>query len=79
MAIPPDKATRDANLDALQSATTDWFTKEKERIEKENQFLQQILQARGANDASALNLDEAVNSMEVEISAYLFIGNPSGT
>lgn len=73
MALAPTKAERDARLKALKAAADTWFTLEKERLEKETQFLRQVLQARGANDAAALNLLEATQALEDEIAAYLFV------
>jgi hypothetical protein len=73
MALSPTKADRDARLDALAAAAKAWFKEEKARLNSETQFLQQILQARGANDAAALNLSESVSELEDEVSAYIFI------
>ena len=37
---PPDTAQRDANLDDLKKKVKEWVGKEKDRLKKENEFMQ---------------------------------------
>lgn len=72
MAIfPPDKESRDANLDALENAVTDWVAKEQERLENEVKFMRKVLSGRGVKDAAAKNLAKATAVAAVEIDAFL--------
>lgn len=72
--LVPDKATRDANLDALVEAANEFFEQEKTRLDSESKFLRSVLKKRGADQVAALNLRESVLSMQDEIANYLFVG-----
>lgn len=67
------KEERDANLDALQSAVSDWSRQEVKRVENETKFLRSILKSRGAEDAAALNLLQAAAELGDEIDRFLFV------
>lgn len=77
MALLPSKEDRDRHLDELKAAAQDWFAKEEARIDNETKFLRSVLAARGANNAAALNLDEAVKKVLSEVDAYLLV-SPTG-
>jgi hypothetical protein len=68
---PPDKATRDANLDALQSAIDTWAEDEKTRLENEVAFMRKVLEGRGISEAGTSNLAEAGSIVVDEISAFI--------
>lgn len=61
------KEERDARLDELKDAVTEWADKEKERLEDEVEFLKSVLQGRtgsgrlaneNVSDSSAIVVDE---------------------
>ena len=54
-----DKAARDARLDELAAATTEWAAAKKQRLEKEAAFGRALL--KGRTGAERLN-NEVVNS-----------------
>jgi hypothetical protein len=65
---------RMANLDALRDAVDGpdgWYTKEKERLEKEVQFLRAVKEGRGASSVEALNLGPLENLTVTEIQSFL--------
>lgn len=64
---------RNARLDKLKADAKTWISIKKQKLDQETQFLRQVLQARGANNAAALNLQEGVKNLEDEIAAYLFV------
>jgi len=73
--LPPTKADRDANLDALQSAVDDWGKKEKERLENEVKFMRAVLKGRtGSEKAGTQNLDELSTLLQSEIDAFIAFG-----
>lgn len=71
MSLPSTKAERDANLDELKKAFQEYADREEQRLDKETQFLQSILQARGASSVGALNLRDAVTLLQDEVAAFL--------
>lgn len=73
MALAPTAKDRNKRLEDLAKAAKVWFDLEKNRLDKETQFLRQVLTARGVNDAAAKNLLEGAEALEDEINAYLFI------
>jgi hypothetical protein len=72
MADDPLKAERDARLDALKSATTEWADKEIKRLEDEAVFLKSILKGRtGAGRLTNQNVADASKLVVDEISQFL--------
>lgn len=76
--LPPDKTSRDANLNALVAAVQQWGQKEKTRLDNETLFLRSVLTGRGATAAGDANLAAAVSALENEIDQYILFGNPGG-
>lgn len=74
MALPPTKEVRDANLDALLRAVTQWSDKEMARLDNETKFLQAILRGRGVTATASKNLAAASSLVNVEINEFLLIG-----
>ena len=73
--IPPTRAERDANLNALKSAVDEFVSSERTRLEEENKFLRAVLDARGgAPDASQRNLASAGKLVQTEIDAFVVGG-----
>jgi hypothetical protein len=68
---PPDKDIRDANLDALKSAVSEYVDKEMERLDNEDAFLKEVLKGRGSSEAASKNLAEATRVASVSIDAFL--------
>jgi len=77
--LPPDKASRDANLQALEVAVREWGEKEKLRLDNETKFLRSVLAGRGAAGAGDANLEAAASALEDEVDDYVLFGSPSGT
>jgi len=76
--LPPDKESRDANLNALLAATQEWGQKEKTRLDNETLFLRSVLTGRGATAAGDANLEAAVSALEGEIDQYILFGSVGG-
>ena len=68
---PPDKASRDANLDALKEAVDEWATVALTRLDNEAKFIRSVLDGRGANTAGTKNLEEASALLQADIDAFL--------
>lgn len=71
--VAPDRTTRDANLDAIQAAAEEWFTKELARLDNETRFLRTVLQSRPSGFA-VTNLAEMSELVQDEINAFFFVG-----
>lgn len=69
--VAKDKATRDANLDALKAAADTWIAKEIIRIENETKFMRTVLAGRGASNAAITNLEGASALVQAEITSFL--------
>ena len=66
------KAERDARLDALRTATTQWADKEIQRFEDEATFLKSILKGRtGAGRLTNQNVADSSKLVVDEISRFL--------
>jgi molybdenum cofactor biosynthesis enzyme MoaA len=73
--LAPDKATRDANLDALKSAVKTWSKKEQDRLENETKFMRAVLQGRtGSTEAGTSNLAVLQDILKKEIQEFLEFG-----
>lgn len=68
---PPDKATRDANLDSLKTAVDTWADDESSRLENEVKFMRKVLEGRGATEAGTANLGAAGDIVVAEINAFI--------
>jgi hypothetical protein len=77
--LPPDKATRDTNLQALKAAVQEWGEKEKLRLDNETKFLRSVLTGRGATGVGDANLQAASSALENEIDNYILFGSPTGS
>jgi hypothetical protein len=72
MAItPPSTQERDANLDALKDAATEWFDKEQKRLDNETKFLRSVLQGRGLQETGTKNLEAVAAVVVEEINSFL--------
>ena len=72
MAGDPQKAERDARLDALKKATDEWADKEVKRLEDEAKFLKSILQGRtGAGRLVNQNVVDSSKLVVDKISQFL--------
>jgi len=76
-ATPPTKTARDKNLDALQKAANEWFTKEERRLDNETKFLRAVLQGRGQAAAKTQNLEKIGDVVVQSINDFVTTG--SGT
>jgi hypothetical protein len=76
--LPPDKTSRDANLNALLAAVQEWGQKEKTRLDNETLFLRSVLTGRGATAAGDANLEQAVSALKEEIDQYVLFGSIGG-
>jgi len=68
---PPDKAARDKNLDALQSAVDGWADKEIKRLDSESKFLRAVVKDRGSKSAGTKNMTQAALKTITEIDNFL--------
>lgn len=69
---PSDKAARDALLDELQAALTEWSTEETTRITEETAFLNSVLIGRGgAAKLASANVDRGTILAADSISFFL--------
>jgi uridine phosphorylase len=68
---PPNTADRNANLDELQQAVTDWTRKELERLDNEAAFLRSVLNGRGAASAGVTNVGNMSTLVQSEVDAFL--------
>lgn len=74
--LPPTKADRDANLDALKSAVKEWGDKEKKRLENEVKFVRAVLKGRtGSEKAGTQNLNTLQKILKTEIEAFIAYGD----
>jgi hypothetical protein len=72
MADDPQKAERDARLDALKAATDEWADKEIKRLEDEAIFLKSILEGRtGAGRLVSQNVADSSKLVVDKISQFL--------
>jgi hypothetical protein len=63
---------RDARLDELKTATTEWADKEIERLENEVTFLKSILEGRtGAGRLASQNVEDSSGLLVDEVSVFL--------
>lgn len=69
--IPPTKAERDANLDALQEAVDEWSGKEETRLDNESKFLRAVVQGRGASNTGTQNLEKTASLTQSEIDQFI--------
>ena len=69
--LPPDKAARDKNLDALSSAVDEWADKDVKRLDMDAKFMRQVLDGRGAVDVGRINLDTASVLLQAEVDQFL--------
>ena len=72
--LPPTKAARDANLDALQTAVNQWAETEKTRLENEVKFMRAVLQGRGATNVGSQNLAATSVLLQTEIDDFIVSG-----
>jgi len=74
LALPPTKQARDANLDSLLTAVTQWSQQEIQRLDNETKYLRAILQGRGISDTGSKNLAKASSLVNAEIDEFLRFG-----
>lgn len=69
--LPPTRAERDANLDALKIAVENWSRDEIARLDSESKFLKAVLQGRSSSSIGTKNLRQAALNTVSEIDNFL--------
>ena len=71
---PPTEASRNAHLDALQTAVDEWAEIETTRLDNEVTFLRAVLSGRNASDLGTKNLAQTSDLLQSEINDFLRVG-----
>jgi len=74
MGISQTKTERDGKLDALKTATNEWFIKEQERLDNETKFLKAVQLGRGTSGQATKNFEVMSLKLIDEIDAFLLLG-----
>ena len=74
---PPDKATRDKNLDDLAKKVQEWGAKEQKRLDSETKFLRAVLEGRGAKKNGTINLAASLEKLQSSVDDFVTFGAPT--
>jgi hypothetical protein len=73
MALPVNKAERDARLDNVKLIANTWFQAEEDRLAAENMVIRKILAARGVSVVAGANLATLASSVDRELDNFFYV------